>query len=242
MWPLAQVGGDGSIGLWPLFLQSFDLFTILLLIGSLTGVTIIVICMIEVRAANILPPKLSGRMLDLARAARFDDLRDAARDDDSFLARIIRPAIVRIHTERSSIREAAELAASEESARWFRKIDLLNVIGNLGPLVGLAGTVWGMILAFTSLGATGGQAGPAELSVGISKALFHTLFGLCLAIPCLTVFGVYRGRIDRMLTRAIVLGSEIVESIPAAGQSSHDAGTPQTPAPLTHAQSVRAGH
>lgn len=214
--PVAQASSDGPIGLWPLFLQSFDLFTILLLIGSLTSVTIIVICMIEVRQANIIPPKLASRMLDLARAARFDDLRDAARDNDSFLARVVRPAIVRIHGDKATIREAAELAASEESARWFRKIDLLNVIGNLGPLVGLAGTVWGMILAFTSLGATGGQAGPAELSVGISKALFHTLFGLCLAIPCLTVFGFYRGRIDRMLTRAIVLGSEIIEAIPGA--------------------------
>ena len=224
---LAQTGGESPIGLWPLFLQSFDLFTVLLLIGSLTSVTLIVICLIEVREGAILPPKVAGRMTDLARGGRFEDLRDAARDDDSFLARIVRPAIVRIHAPRAAIREAADLAASEESARWFRKIDLLNVIGNLGPLVGLAGTVWGMILAFTSLGASGGQAGPAELSVGISKALFHTLFGLCLAIPCLAVYGVYRGKIDRMLTRAIVVASEITETIPAADeQGDTKAGSP----------------
>jgi biopolymer transport protein ExbB len=109
------------------------------------------------------------------------------------------------------MREAAELAASEESASWFRKIDLLNVIGNLGPLVGLAGTVWGMILAFTSLGETGGQAGPAQLSLGISKALFHTLLGLCLAIPCLFAYGMLRNKLDKLCTRAIVVASEIVE-------------------------------
>jgi biopolymer transport protein ExbB len=113
------------------------------------------------------------------------------------------------------MREAAELAASEESARWFRKIDMLSVIGNLGPLVGLAGTVWGMILAFTSLGETGGQAGPAQLSLGISKALFHTLLGLCLAIPCLLAYGWYRGVVDRLCTRAIVSASEVIEALPA---------------------------
>lgn len=116
--------------------------------------------------------------------------------------------------DRTAIREAGELAASEESARWFRKIDLLSVIGNLGPLVGLAGTVWGMILAFTSLGDTQGQAGPADLSLGISKALFHTLLGLCLAIPCLLAYGVFRGRVDRLCTRAIVVAGEIIERLP----------------------------
>jgi biopolymer transport protein ExbB len=112
------------------------------------------------------------------------------------------------------MREAAELAASEESARWFRKIDVLSVIGNLGPLVGLAGTVYGMILAFTSLGDSGGQAGPGDLSLGISKALFHTLLGLCLAIPCLLMYGLYRGVVDRLCTRGIILTAEILEMLP----------------------------
>lgn len=213
---LAQASPQAPTGLWPLFQQSFDAFTVLLLIGSLTSVAVIVMCLIEVRERNILPRKLASRLVDLANSGRWDDLRDEARDGDSFIARILRPAILRIGHERGALRDAAELAASEESARWFRKIDVLNVIGNLGPLVGLAGTVWGMILAFTSLGATGGQAGPAELSVGISKALFHTLFGLCLAIPCLLVFGIYRAKIDRLCTRAIVIASEIVERIPAS--------------------------
>lgn len=213
---LAQSAPPASGGLWALFLQSFDAFTVLLLIGSLTSVTIIVMCLLEVRERNILSRRLAARAPDLARAGRWDDLRADLAHDDSLLARVLRAALARSGQPRATIREAAELAASEESARWFRKVDVLNIIGNLGPLVGLAGTVWGMILAFTSLGVTGGQAGPAELSVGISKALFHTLFGLCLAIPCLLIFGLYRGRIDRLCTRAIVVAGEVVEKIPAS--------------------------
>jgi biopolymer transport protein ExbB/TolQ len=49
--------------------------------------------------------------------------------------------------------------------------------------------------------------------LGISKALFHTLLGLCLAIPCLLAYGVLRNKVDRLCTRAIVVGSEIVESL-----------------------------
>jgi biopolymer transport protein ExbB len=211
--------GDATFGLWELFKQSFDVFTVLLVSGSLVGVTWIFLCLFEVRERNIVPPEVVGRLRDLASAGRWEDLQATVRMDDSFVSRVVRSAAALMGSDRTAIRDAAELAAGEESARWFRRIDLLNIIGNLGPLVGLAGTVWGMILAFTSLGATGGQAQAAELSVGISKALFHTLLGLCLAIPCLLFYGLFRGRVDRLCTRAIVEAGEIVERLPARDAS-----------------------
>lgn len=207
------------LGLWGLFRQSFDLFTVLLLAGSLVGITAVFLCILDVRERNIVPEGVVGRLRDLARAGRWEDLAVAVKEDDSFVSRVLRPALALSGSDRTAIRDAAELAASEESARWFRKIDVLNVIGNLGPLVGLAGTVWGMILAFTSLGATGGQAQAADLSLGISKALFHTLLGLCLAIPCLLFFGLYRGVVDKLCTRAIVVAGEIVERVPSESDS-----------------------
>ena len=99
--------------------------------------------------------------------------------------------------------------------QFLGRAEPLSLIGNLGPLVGLAGTVWGMILAFTSLGETGGQAGPTELSEGISKALFHTLLGLVLAVPCLLAFGYFRAKIDTICTDAIARTARIVGHIPA---------------------------
>lgn len=201
-------------GLWSLFVKSFDLFTVLLLLGSIAGVAAIFMCMMDVREQNITPTKTVNRLKDLAKAKRWEDLATAVQEDDSFVARVIKATLTAPAHDKAAMREAAELAASEESARWFRKIDVLNVIGNLGPLVGLAGTVYGMILAFTSLGEAGGQAGPGDLSLGISKALFHTLLGLCLAIPCLLIYGLYRGNVDRLCTRGIVAASEIVELLP----------------------------
>ena len=124
--------------------------------------------------------------------------------------------------------DAAELSASQETASWFRRAEPLSLIGNLGPLVGLAGTVWGMILAFTSLGETGGQSGPAELSEGISKALFHTLLGLMLAIPCLLAFGYFRSKIDRICTNAITQTALMVGRIPT-GDDCPDALKPDRP-------------
>lgn len=220
-----------SSSVWGLFIQSFDIFTIVLLVGSVVGVATVIAAAMEVREKFIAPPALCQRLSDLARSGRVHELRDEVLRDDTFVSRVVRAGLAaQAHagqaTDRTVMREAAELAASEESSRWFRKIDALNVIGNLGPLVGLAGTVWGMILAFSTLGDAGGQAGPAQLSLGISKALFHTLLGLCLAIPCLSAYGVYRGIVDRLCTRGIVAASGILEAAASA-----PASAPPPPAP-----------
>jgi biopolymer transport protein ExbB len=211
-------------GLWALFVQSFDVFTVLLMLGSLAAVTIIVRCMLDVRASKIIPAESLRTMADLIRGRRFDDLKDFAAKDASFPARVVHGVIEqhgtpdKVRGSKDAVRETAELVASEEVGRWFRAIEPLNVVGNLGPLIGLAGTVWGMILAFTSLGDSGGQAGPTDLSLGISKALFHTLLGLVLAIPCLLVFGFYRSIVDRLCTRAMLESSRLVDLMGEAGE------------------------
>lgn len=202
-------------GIWELFRQSRDLFTVLLVLGSLVGCTVAFVCFMEIRESKILPNASISRLAGLLENNRIQDFRDFVLTDGSFVSRSLRGAVVHIGKDRSALREAAELGASEESARWFRRIELLNIIGNLGPLLGLAGTVWGMILAFASLGEAGGQTQAANLSLGISKALFHTLLGLCLAIPCLLVFGIYRSIVDRICTRGMLLTADLVEKLPA---------------------------
>ncbi|MBX3377130.1 MAG: MotA/TolQ/ExbB proton channel family protein [Phycisphaeraceae bacterium] len=214
--PLAMAQAPTATGIWPLFVQSFDFFTILLLAGSVAAGAYIFRAMVEVRPGAILPPDRTRAIQDMVKQGRFAELRGYVEKDGSFLSRVLAAAFAQ-GSSRDSMREGAEMAASEQVAGWFRRIEPLNVIGNLGPLVGLAGTVWGMILAFTTLGQAGGQAGPSDLSLGISKALFHTLLGLCLAIPCLLVFGFYRSIVDRHCTRAMVMAADLVEKLPVEG-------------------------
>lgn len=217
--PAPAPPAPGNSGLWGLFSQSFDIFTVLLILGSVVALAVVFSCMMDIRQGRILPRRSIDQITDLSSRERWDELREFTARDDSFVGHVLRAALRSARVSdpegsRDGVRESAELAAAEESARWFRRIELLNVIGNLGPLIGLAGTVWGMILAFTSLGESGGQAGPSDLSLGISKALFHTLLGLMLAIPCLLVFGIYRSIVDRWCTRGTVIAGQIVDRIP----------------------------
>src|SRR5208282_5927786 len=98
----------------------------------------------------------------------------------------------------------------------FRKIEYLNIIGNLGPLLGLLGTVLGMIDAFNEMQAQGGQANPASLAGGISKALCHTMLGLMLAVPCLAAFGVLRTMVDRLTVRGALVAEDLLLMIKPA--------------------------
>lgn len=215
---LAQDAG-GGLRLRELFLQSFDLFTILLVLGSVVAVAVIARCVIEVRAGAILPEASERQIRGLIRDGRIDELRGWAAKDSAFVSKVVHAALS-VPGQKPAMREAAELCASEQCARLFRKIDLLSVIGNLGPLLGLAGTVWGMIIAFAALGEAGGQASPAALSSGIAKALFHTLLGLMLAVPALAFYGVYRNVVDRLCNRAMALSAELVELLPAGDSAS----------------------
>jgi len=212
---LAQETNTYRTSLWDLFAKSFDMFSVVLIAGSIYAVAMIVRTAMDVRASTILPDESVKKARELVGMGSVDDIRAWAKKDGSFLSPVLLAAIDRLGGPREEMREAAELVASEECARWFRKIEVLNLIGNIAPLVGLAGTVWGMIIAFSSLGATGGQAGPAELSDGIAKALFHTLLGLCLAIPCLGVVGAYRSIVDRTCTRAMIICAELVDALQA---------------------------
>ncbi len=227
--PSPQAATPTSSSLWGLFTQSFDLFTILLVLGSVVALAVVFSSVMDIRQGRILPRRSIDRITDLSGQGLWDELAEFVARDDSFVGHVVRAALKASKgSDRDGVRDAADLAAAEESARWFRRIELLNVIGNLGPLVGLAGTVWGMILAFTSLGESGGQAGPSDLSQGISKALFHTLLGLVLAIPCLLVFGIYRSIIDRWCTRGTVIAGTIVERMPVATDGGQ--GAPNEPA------------
>ena len=97
----------------------------------------------------------------------------------------------------------------EESVKLHQKIGWLPLIANIAPMMGLLGTVSGMVTAFNEIASSGGQASPADLAKGISEALLTTLFGLLVAIPVSATFAFLR---NRMVKTIIELGA-IVEDL-----------------------------
>ena len=108
---------------------------------------------------------------------------------------------------------ALEEANEDRTARLLRKIEPLNVIGNVAPMLGLMGTVLGMILAFSSIvQAKTGTPDPAALAGDIGMALTTTFWGLVIAVPALAVHAWLRNRIDALTTETALVAQEMIGS------------------------------
>ncbi len=185
----------------------------LLALASIAGVALAISAMLNLRESRIAPAKSTERIRRLIEDRDYKGLMDFTAADDSFVSRALYAAIRRAHLKYAAMREGLESSIGEQTSEMFRRIELLNVIGNIGPLLGLLGTVLGMIMAFYELMQSQGQAKAADLAGGIGTALWHTFFGLFVAIPCLVVYGFYRTKADKIATRAALVAEELLEEL-----------------------------
>ena len=128
-----------------------------------------------------------------------------------------------------AVEKALEEALAEQTARLFRRIEYLSVLANIAPMLGLLGTVFGMVLCFRQVANTQGSAGAAQLAEGIYQALVTTVVGLIIAIPSLGAFAILRSRVDQFVAEAAYLAQHAFGSIKRKPRS----GSFKTNAPAT---------
>ncbi|RMD82973.1 MAG: MotA/TolQ/ExbB proton channel family protein [Candidatus Dadabacteria bacterium] len=107
--------------------------------------------------------------------------------------------------------KAMEDAADEPTGALLRRIEHLNMIGNIAPMLGLLGTVLGMVTSFNQISVSVGGVDPRLLAKGIFQALVTTVMGLTVAIPSLYAFGLFRNRVDA----AVAVVAQIAEDLVA---------------------------
>ena len=165
---------------------------------SFLMVSLIVEHLISLRHNALIPPGLADSIHHHLGLRHFEEARQQCQFHPSFLAYVLAAGLRETDLGYQSVEKALEDAAVEQSARLYRKIEYLSVIGTIAPMLGLLGTVWGMILAFMEFEQ---KANPqvSELAPGIYKALVTTLQGLCVAIPALAAFAHFRNRIDQLV-------------------------------------------
>ncbi len=231
----AAAAGTGHVNVFFLILDYMVIGVLIL--ASICSIALIIDAAIHVRESRILPEDSTEHIRTLINARQFDELMEFTGTDDSFVSRALHTAIRRAHLGYSAMREGLESSTGEQTSNLFRRIELLNVIGNIGPLIGLLGTVLGMIMAFEALHNANGAAKPAQLAGGISVALWHTFGGLAVAIPSLVVFGFYRTKIDKITMKASLLSEELLESLRPDQKSGEGRGATARPSPRRAAPS-----
>ena len=165
-----------------------------LLIASVISVTVIIERLLYLRAARILPPNLLPEVIAVTRSGSVDAELVERLESNSPLGRVLAAGMRNREASREVMKEAIEEAGRAAAHQLERYLTTLGTIATLAPLMGLFGTVIGMIELF---GATGGVgADPLQVAHGISVALYNTGFGLAVAMPSLVFHRHFHALVD----------------------------------------------
>jgi biopolymer transport protein ExbB len=196
----------------------------LLLLLSIYFTALVIRLFMEYRVSEAVPTALVERLESAIRDKKFQDAYDACKDNDSFLARLVRTGIANLPNGRQEAKESMQATAEEIVTTYEMKISYLAIIGTLGPMIGLVGTIWGMIMSFQEIATAGGaQPRPEKVAEGISTALFITLEGVSLSVPAIFFFAFFRNRIAQMTMEATRVADRTINSLVAAAKAAKPA-------------------
>lgn len=178
---------------------------------SVAMVALIVEHLLSIRRGGLMPPGLADDLHKLITEAQYQRADERCRQSPSFLGYVVSAGLQEVGLGYDAVEKAMEDAAQEQQARLFRKIEYLSVIGTIAPMLGLMGTVWGMIVAFGEFTQKANPQ-PADFAPGISQALVTTLLGLTVAVPALAAFALFRNRIDEYVAETSLLAEHVLQS------------------------------
>ncbi len=158
--------------------------------------------LVSLRRSMLLPVGLGERVRLLVRDGQWAEAEQACRAQPSLLAAVLLAGLNEAGGQWSHIEKCMEDTLAEQAARLFRRLEYLAVIGNVAPMLGLLGTVLGMIFAFREVATSQGAARAADLAEGIYLALVTTVEGLVVAIPALALYALFRNRVDQLVSEA----------------------------------------
>jgi biopolymer transport protein ExbB len=170
----------------------------LLFLVSVGLVAIIVLLAMDLRLGVAIPPKFVEDFTNTVNQRQFREAFEMAKAEPSFLGKVLTAGMGRLQYGIEDAREVAYHTIESIKASKENLITYLATIGSLGPMLGLVGTVYGMILSFMELSQPGHTPNPQRLADGISHALVITLLGVALAVPAIFCHALFRNRLIRL--------------------------------------------
>ena len=185
MWEIVRAGG---LFMWPI------------LLCSVVAAAIVLERLWALQERRVIPPELTRRVWQLVDSNQVNDKVIAALETSSPMGMLLATGLTNRHRPREVLSERLEDAGRHAAHDLERFLNTLGTIAAVTPLLGLLGTVTGIIKAFDAIYA-GAAGDPRLLSGGISEALVTTAAGLCVAIPSLIAYRYLRGRVDAIVVR-----------------------------------------
>ena len=182
-----------------------------LIICSVVAVAIVLERLWTLQRKRVVPSDLSAQIWELVKHNQLDQRQLQRVQQSSPLGQVLAVGLMHHHSPRDVMKEAIEDSGRHVVHDLERYLGPLGTIAAISPLLGLLGTVSGMISAFTAITATG-VGNPSVLAGGISEALVSTAAGLTVAIPSLIAYRFLRGRVDSLV---VLIEKESIQFVEA---------------------------
>ncbi len=190
--------------------QAGGLIGYVIILLSLVAVALMIEHALTIRQKVMIPPGFGEKVLQHLSQGQFVPALQLCKSDSSVLGQVLYAGMSEYELGWNAVEKGAEEALTEHAARLYRKIEYLNVIGNIAPMLGLLGTVVGMIYAFQQLAESEGYARAADLAEGIYLALVTTVQGLVVAIPSLAAYSVFSNRIAFLVAETTLVAEQVM--------------------------------
>ncbi len=197
------------------------------LVLSVVLVALVLINTMQIRRDNLIPASFVEEFEQKLASKDYQGAYEFARSDDSFVARVLAAGLSRLNRGYEEAVEGMQEVGEEENMTIEHRLSYLALIGTISPMVGLLGTVTGMVAAFQVIARSTTQPKPAELADGISTALVTTLEGLVIALPAMIAYSLLRNRAQRYVLEVGMVSDGLMQRFSTLGKSKSAAVAPQ---------------
>jgi biopolymer transport protein ExbB len=203
-------------------------------------IALVVWMALNYRTSTAIPPGLLRDVQDFLDQSKYNEAYHRLVADSSFMARVLAAGVRKLPAGLSQAERACELANESTTMEMEHRTTYLATVGTLGPMIGLVGTVYGMIMAFRVIAVEGSTPQANQLAAGISTALYATLEGIAISIPAIFFYALFRNRIARLSLEVGMTAEPLLEQFAPGVRTATQTPGSTAPAPHPHPFAVSA--
>ena len=208
--PTAATPGEGGYTAWQI-IQFGGWVGYLIIALSIVSLSLVIESFITIRRARLMPTDVVDETRSMLSNGRYDEAAKRVENERSFVGYVVHRGLRERDRGYEAMVKAMEDAADEATGEKLRRIEHLNIIANIATMLGLLGTVLGLTSNFNQISQTVGSVEPRMLAGGIFQALITTVMGLLVGIPSLYFYGMFRNRVDALITEATLAAEHMTE-------------------------------
>ena len=206
----ADAGGGGDVKFGEVFRDAGTIGWIIVAL-SVVMLALAIDNFVNIRKDKLAPQELIQEVEALFEAGDYQEAIELCEAEPNFFTNVVAAGLPKLNASFEAIEKSIEEMVDEEALKLHTRIGWLSFVAAVSPMLGLLGTVAGMIGAFKTIADTKGQADPSQLSSDISGALVTTMFGLIVALPATFAYTLFRNRVVKITIEIGAVAEDLFE-------------------------------